>query len=184
MKTTLEVKMNGTNNTNGDTVRPFRIAIVGGAIGGLTAALFLDHFCRTQRRPDPQPIAIDVYEQASEYREIGAAVGVGLNAARLVHMIPGLGAGINSIRGRRYGAWFTYVRGDNGETIADMKTPPEKDTCVRESSMARSEFLDLMLDIIRERAVARLHTKKKFVSVKACVAAGCAPKLVWWTNVG
>lgn len=164
--------MTRTESTNGNPVRPFRIAIVGGAIGGLMAALFLDHFCRTRRQPDPLPIAIDVYEQAPEYREIGAGVGVGVNAARLAHVIPGLGAGMNAIRGRRHGAYFSYVRWDNGETIASVEAPSTDDGCVRDSAMARCEFLDLMLDIIRERGVARLHTRKKFVSVKVRLLAG------------
>lgn len=156
---------NGSDNNN----QPFRVAIVGGAIGGLMAALFLDHFCRTLRQPDPLPIVVDVYEQASEYREIGAGVGLGLNAAKLVHVIPGLGKGMNSIQGRRNNAWFTFVRWDDGEKIVHVNTPvADENDPVRPSSMARSEFLDLMLDIIRQRGVATLHTKKKFVSVKVC----------------
>jgi salicylate hydroxylase len=49
-----------------------RIAIVGGGIGGLTLALAL------RRRG----LAADVYEQASELREIGAAVALSGNANR------------------------------------------------------------------------------------------------------
>lgn len=49
-----------------------RIGIVGGGIGGLTLALAL------RRRG----IAADVYEQASELREIGAAVALSANATR------------------------------------------------------------------------------------------------------
>ena len=49
-----------------------RIGIVGGGIGGLTLALALRH----------RGLAADVYEQASELREIGAAVGLTANGTR------------------------------------------------------------------------------------------------------
>ncbi len=49
-----------------------RIGIIGGGIGGLTLALAL------RRRG----LAADVYEQASELREIGAAVSLSANASR------------------------------------------------------------------------------------------------------
>lgn len=52
--------------------RQLRIGIVGGGIGGLTFALAL------RRRG----LAADVYEQASELREIGAAVALSANATR------------------------------------------------------------------------------------------------------
>lgn len=147
---------NGAQNGN---TAPFRIAIVGGAIGGLSAALFLHHFCGTQS------IAIDVYEQASEYREIGAGVGLGLNAAKLMHIIPGVGESMNAIAGRSDDSWFTFVRYDNGKKITHVDGPGKGET-VRPCSMARSEYLDILLGVIRERNVAKLHTKKKFVSVK------------------
>jgi salicylate hydroxylase len=50
----------------------FRIGIVGAGVGGLTLALAL------RRRG----LAADVYEQASELREIGAAVALSANATR------------------------------------------------------------------------------------------------------
>jgi salicylate hydroxylase len=154
--------------TNGDT-KPFRVAIVGGAIGGLTCALFLDHFCRQVPAQDGRqlpPIAIDVYEQASEYKEIGAGVGLGINAARLIHHIEGVGPAMNKIQGRTGSSWFTFCRWDNGEFITHVDSPVSDEDVVRPSSMARSEFLDVLLGFIRERNVATLHTNKKFTSVK------------------
>ncbi|KAG8168744.1 hypothetical protein KVR01_001493 [Diaporthe batatas] len=154
--------------TNGDT-KPFRIAIVGGAIGGLTCALFLDHFCRqvpAQESKKLPPIAVDVYEQASQYKEIGAGVGLGINAAKLMHHIKGVGAAMNDIQGRMDSSWFTFCRWDNGEFITHIDSPIKDEDVVRPSSMARSEFLDVLLGFIRERNVATLHTNKKFTSVK------------------
>lgn len=156
------------DETNGNT-KPFRIAIVGGAIGGLTCALFLDHFCRQVPAQDGNklpPIAIDVYEQASEYKEIGAGVGLGINAAKLIHHIKGVGAAMNDIQGRTDSSWFTFCRWDNGKFITHIDSPIKDDDVVRPSSMARSEFLDVLLGFIRERNVATLHTNKKFTSVK------------------
>ena len=62
-----------------------RIGIVGGGIGGLTLALAL------RRRG----LAADVYEQASELREIGAAVALSANANRELERL-GLLEGIAS----------------------------------------------------------------------------------------
>ncbi|KAI3399572.1 hypothetical protein diail_6211 [Diaporthe ilicicola] len=154
------------SDTDGDT-KPFRVAIVGGAIGGLTTALFLDHFCRSSPgqggRPLP-PIAIDVYEQASEYKEIGAGVGLGINAAKLMHQIPGVGPAMNNIQGRSDKSWFTFVRWNSGEFITHVNSPVSDEDVIRPSSMARSEFLDVLLGFIRERQAATLHTNKKFTS--------------------
>lgn len=172
---------NGNNNNNGyATHKPFRVAIVGGAIGGLSTALLIGHFCRTAASPaDPVDggssssspvVTIDVYEQASEYREIGAGVGFGLNAAKLMHTIPGLGAQLNDINGDRGNAWFTFVRYDNGREITYVDGPVSAEAVVRPLSIARSEYLDVLLGMIRERDVAKLHTRKKFVSVKVCTS--------------
>lgn len=58
----------------------WKIAIVGGGIGGLTLGLALRE----------QGIAVDIYEQAGELREVGAAVALSANATRFYERI-GLG---------------------------------------------------------------------------------------------
>lgn len=171
--------MNGSNTSSHSATgepgaqAPFRIAIIGGAIGGLAAALFLDHFCRTTAKTQGRhhqhvPIAIDVYEQASEYREIGAGVGLGVNATALLHVVPGLGEGMAGIEGRSDNSWFTFVRWDDGRCVTHLDAPVRDGGAVKPLSMARSEFLDLLLEKIREKNAARLHTRKRFVSVKVC----------------
>lgn len=157
-----------TPNGNGAAVRPFRIAIVGGGIGGLTAALFIDHFCREARGSHPHAITIDVYEQANEYREIGSGVGLGFNAATLLHTIPGLGTACNEICGERSKIWFTFVRWDDGRMIGHVDAPVATgmNASIQPLSMARSEFLNVLLRFVRQRDVARLHTRKKLTSVK------------------
>ncbi|WP_425839365.1 FAD-dependent monooxygenase [Streptomyces fractus] len=61
-----------------------RIAIVGAGIGGLTLAVEL-------RRQGLEP---QVYEQAEELREVGAAVALSANATRFLRDRTGIGAGL------------------------------------------------------------------------------------------
>lgn len=130
---------------------PYRIAIVGGGIGGLCAALQLHYHCKNDS------ITIDVYEQAAQYCEIGAGVGIGVNAAKLLHRI-GIGDELNAIAGCRQGMWISFRRFDNGDEIV---TVPADDTkSIRQAPVHRAEFLDLLLKTVRERRAARLHTKK------------------------
>jgi 2-polyprenyl-6-methoxyphenol hydroxylase-like FAD-dependent oxidoreductase len=65
-------------------VAPLRIAVIGGGIGGLTAALSL-------RRAG---FAVDVYEQAPQLTEIGGGINMGPNAARILYRL-GLGDGLD-----------------------------------------------------------------------------------------
>jgi salicylate hydroxylase len=131
---------------------PFTVAIVGGGIGGLFAALSLYHHCASLG------ISINVYEQAFEYREIGAGVGIGINAARLIHKL-GLGEAANRIAGDRNGIWLAFRRSDNGEEIVTV--PVHDRDPIKQLPMQRSEFLDLLLDAIKEKKAATLHTNKK-----------------------
>lgn len=132
---------------------PFRIAVVGGGIGGLFCTLAIHHHCSESG----VPIHIDVYEQASQYKEIGAGVGVGINAARLVHKL-GLGDKLNAVAGHRTGIWITFRRYDNSD---DIFTVPVNDSdTIRQAPCARSDLLDLLRVAVEERKAAALHTKK------------------------
>ena len=131
--------------------QPFRIAIVGGGIGGLHAALSLHHHCKDDN------IEIDVYEQATQYSEIGAGVGIGVNAAKLLHRI-GLGDAMNKIAGDRKGIWISFRRYDNGEEIVTV--PANDAQTIRQLPVHRAEFLDLLCEAVQDRGAARLHTKK------------------------
>src|SRR5258705_10851783 len=63
--------------------RPLRIAIVGGGIGGLTAALSLRQ----------AGFEADIYEQAPALTHIGGGINMGPNAARVLIRL-GLGEGL------------------------------------------------------------------------------------------
>lgn len=106
---------------------------------------------------------IDVYEQASQYKEIGAGVGIGINAARLVHEI-GLGDRLNAIAGHRTGIWISFRRFDNSEEILTL--PVDDNQTVRQAPCARTDFLDLLKEAVEERNAATLHTKKGCLRVE------------------
>lgn len=138
-----------------DASSPFRVAVVGGGIGGLFCALSLHYHVK-------HPLHIDVYEQASQYREIGAGVGLGPNAAKLFHEI-GVGDRLNAIAGERNGVWISFRRFDSGAELVTI--PSIETTKARNTSMARSEFLDVLIEVVRERNAATLHTNKRCVSL-------------------
>ncbi|KAK3943307.1 salicylate hydroxylase [Diplogelasinospora grovesii] len=140
-----------TAQTEATAHPPFRVAIVGGGIGGLAAALFLHHFCGPN-------VVIDVYEQAPEYKEVGAGLGLGVNATKLLHRI-GVGDACNAIAGDRNGVYFTIRRWDNGAEATTISARDEGR--VRFVAMARAQFLEVLLGFIKERSAARLHTRKK-----------------------
>jgi salicylate hydroxylase len=54
-----------------------RIVVIGGGIGGLTAALALLR----------QGIEVEVYEQSKELKEVGAGVQIGANGTRVLHAL-------------------------------------------------------------------------------------------------
>lgn len=130
---------------------PLKVAIIGGGIGGLCTALFLDHHCGSA-------VSIDVYEQAPQYREIGAGVGIGVNAAKLLNKI-GIGEAVSKIAGRRSQVWITFRKFDDG---TDVVTVPSGDTEeIKQLPVHRAEFLDLLVDIVNQRDAARLHANKR-----------------------
>ena len=137
--------------------QPLRVAVIGGGIGGLFAALCIHHHCKDQ------PIKIDIYEQAAEFKEIGAGVGLAYNSAKLIHYV-GLGDQLNSIAGFRCGVWIAFRRYDNGGEILTM--PVDDTKTVRQAPVARSELLDLFRHAIEDRNAAGLHTNKKCLRVE------------------
>ncbi len=66
---------------------PGQVAIVGGGIGGLAAALALIR----------RGIDVDVYEQATELRELGAGVQISANGTRVLHAL-GLKAALEAVQ--------------------------------------------------------------------------------------
>ncbi|HYZ42124.1 MAG TPA: NAD(P)-binding protein, partial [Stellaceae bacterium] len=63
---------------------PLRIAVIGGGIGGLTAAVSLLH----------AGFEVDVYEQAPELTEVSGGINMAPNATRVLRSL-GLGPGLD-----------------------------------------------------------------------------------------
>jgi salicylate hydroxylase len=87
-------------------VSDLRVAVVGGGIGGLVLALALRE----------RGIACEVYEQAGELREIGAAVALSANGTRELRRL-GLGEQVEAVS--VVPSALVIRRGDTGEIIAD-----------------------------------------------------------------
>jgi len=155
---------------------PFRIAIIGGGIGGLSTALLIHHFCSTTSHKN-RKLEIDVYEQASAYGEIGAGIGIAINAAKLLHRIPplidpttgaevapGVGDALNAAASpSSRGVWMLLLRYDTGEEITRITTPYDPESKIRSVQFPRCDLLQVLLEAIRARGAARLHVKKRFV---------------------
>jgi salicylate hydroxylase len=140
----------------------FKIAIVGGGLGGLFAALSIHHHCPSN------DIQIDVYEQAAQYKEIGAGVAIGPNAAKLIEKL-GLLEDAWKIAGKRGKDWFSFRRYDNGDEILTVPIP--ETSRMLQLPMHRAEFLELLVGAVVSRGAATLHTNKKCrrLEVSECV---------------
>lgn len=150
-----------------DTVlpsRPFRVAITGGGIGGLFCTLAPQHHCAATGAT----VHIDVYEQANEIREIGAGVGLGVNAVRMADRL-GFSQAIAAIPGNRGGVWMAFRRYDTSEAVSIIREPAAAEPGVYQMPCARSELLDLLRREALRRsgpsAVTTLHTGKACVGV-------------------
>jgi salicylate hydroxylase len=68
----------------GMTAAPLKVAVIGGGIGGLTAAVALHR----------AGLAVEVYEQAPELTEVGGGINMGPNATRILRRL-GLAKGLD-----------------------------------------------------------------------------------------
>ncbi|KAL6878560.1 hypothetical protein J3F83DRAFT_711388 [Trichoderma novae-zelandiae] len=137
----------------------FTVAIIGGGIGGLSMALSLATQVPSLSRN------ITVYEQAPAYKEIGAGIGIGVNASRILKRY-GVYAAANAISGDRNGIHRSLRRWDNGEEIVSVGAmDDESSDGVRQLSVHRAEFLQVLYDHLRATTEARLETNKKAVEV-------------------
>lgn len=142
-----------------DSGSPMKIAIIGGGIGGLCTALFIHQRCG-------ESVDIDVYEQAAQYKEIGAGIGIGVNAAKLLHKL-GIGQAVTKIAGKRSKIWITFRKFDDG---TDVVTVPSVETDdVKQLPVHRADFLDLLVATTIKRKAARLHTNKRCTNLVVCI---------------
>jgi salicylate hydroxylase len=122
-----------------------RIAIVGGGIGGLTAALALR----------ARGLDVAVFEQAEVLREIGAGVSIHPNAARLLRRI-GLEDQLQKIGAPISGI---VLRTSQGEPIATSAGPatPAFSGGDQGYNVHRADFLNLLFDALPKGVVTLGH---------------------------
>ena len=119
-----------------------RIAIVGGGIGGLTAALALR----------ARGIDASVFEQAEVVREIGAGVSIHPNAARLLKRI-GLDDQLRKIGSPINGITLRSSQGDAITTPAGPATPAFSREGGQGYNVHRADFLNLLFAALPDGTV-------------------------------
>jgi salicylate hydroxylase len=110
-----------------------RIAIIGGGIGGLTAALALR----------ARGLDASVFEQAEAVREIGAGVSIHPNAARLLKRI-GLDDQLRKIGSPINGITLRSSKGEAITTPAGPATPAFSQQTGQGYNVHRADFLNLL----------------------------------------
>jgi len=121
-----------------------RIAIIGGGIGGLTAALALR----------ARGLDVTVFEQAEVLREIGAGVSIHPNAARLLRRV-GLEDQLQKIGSPIGGIVLRTSRGEPIATPAGPATPAF--TRNDQGYNHRADFLNLLFDALPRGTVTLGH---------------------------
>ena len=131
-----------------------QIAIVGGGIGGLTAALALIR----------HGIPVEVYEQAPELKELGAGVQISSNGTRVLYAL-GLGEGIERlgvvVAGKEIRLWKT------GQTwkLFDLGAVSVERYGFPYMMFHRGDLHGLLVEAIRRERPDALHLDRKCVGV-------------------
>ena len=109
-----------------------RVAIIGGGIGGLTAAIALSR----------AGVEVRVYEAAAELREIGAGVALHPNAMRVLRSI-GVEDGVRKVAGRSQ--WAVTRNGMTGRLISKTSRSQQGARQGIEGATAhRADLLDVL----------------------------------------
>jgi salicylate hydroxylase len=131
---------------------PLKIAVIGGGIGGLTAALSLRQ----------AGFEVDVYEQAPELTQIGGGINMGPNAARVLRRL-GLGPGLDREGVRPIGSH--QRRWEDGRTLQRASLNPrcEKLYGAPHITIHRA---DLLAVIAAEFPSERIHLGHRLVDLQ------------------
>jgi hypothetical protein len=146
-------------------IQDFRVAIIGGGIGGLCTALSIARYC-----PALSADKVTVFEQAPEYKEIGAGVSIGVSAGRVLQKL-GVYEATNAISGHRTNVHRSNRRWDTDELIVDAPAANSGGAHedVRQLWLHRAEFLEILYSEVRRRQCATLQTNKKVVSLEVAL---------------
>ncbi len=129
------------------------ILVSGGGIGGLTAALALAQ----------KGVAVDLFEQATAFKEVGAGLQVGPNAFRIFNRL-GLTDAISALA--TFPESFTLLDAIAAEPIVRMPLGPDflKRFTYPYGLMHRADLHRVLLNACKERAEINLHTNSKITS--------------------
>jgi salicylate hydroxylase len=130
-----------------------RVAVVGGGIGGLSAALFL-------QRAGVRDVA--VFEQSSQMREIGAGIQVAPNAVRLLRRL-GLAEALSDVSVRLEGGW-EFRRWEDGRVLFSQPLGDASERMFGEPYYVvhRRDLLDLLHGAVPED---RIHLGHRCMAV-------------------
>src|SRR6266852_4817912 len=131
-----------------------KVAIVGGGIGGLTAALALIR----------QGIEVEVHEQAPELKELGAGVQISSNGTRVLYAL-GLGETVEKVgvivAGKEIRLWST------GQTwkLFDLGAISVERYGFPYMMFHRGDLHAVLLDAIRRERPDAIHLDRKCIGV-------------------
>lgn len=132
-----------------------KIAIVGGGIGGLTAALALSQ----------NPYDITVFERSAGIREIGAGVQISPNAGRLLHSL-GLGAAYSEISVNPHRVVLRRWEDDSIIRATDLDESFISQHQVPLANVARNELVEIIGNAVATRANVTLKFSTHVVAVE------------------
>lgn len=144
-----------------------KIAIVGGGIGGLTAALALSQ----------NPYDITVFERSAGIREIGAGVQISPNAGRLLHSL-GLGAAYSEISVNPHRVVLRRWEDDSIIRATDLDEGFISQHQVPLANVARNE----LVEIIGNAVAARTNVTLKFSTHVVAVEPGESSSVVLFSD--
>lgn len=144
-----------------------KIAIVGGGIGGLTAALALSESAHD----------ITVFERSAGIREIGAGVQISPNAGRLLHSL-GLGAAYSEISVHPQRVVLRRWEDDSIIRATDLDESFITQHHVPLANVARNELVEILGDAV----AARSNIAMKFSAHVVAVEPGDSASVVQFSD--
>jgi salicylate hydroxylase len=131
--------------------KPFKIAIIGGGIAGLTLAISLRN----------RNIPVTIYEQAPRFGEIGAGVSFTPNAIEAMDICgPGVYKAYDKVATRngwdsKKDVWFDYLDGTKSGSEGEGKGKHQKPefvirNAIGQNGVHRAHFLDELVKLVPE----------------------------------
>ena len=132
--------------------KPFKVAIIGGGIAGITLAIALHH----------RNIPVTIYEQAREFGEVGAGVSFSPNAVQAMKACHhGVYEAYENVCTRnlwesKQNVWFDYLDGYTAHVSGQQDIAFTIRNGMGQSGVHRAHFLDEMVKLI-PLEIARFH---------------------------